>query len=90
MATALRSKGAPPVLGRKQQRPRKVVGRLGPWQLLRVLGEGSMCRVNLARPIDSESKSDSYAVKALKREWWTDPAAAEVQRREAWVGQRVN
>ena len=90
MATSVRPKGAPPVLGRKRDRPRKVVGRLGPWQLLRVLGEGSLSRVYLARPIDSESTADSYAVKTLRREWWTEPAATELQRREAWVGQRVN
>lgn len=81
---------ATPRLGRKRQPPRKVLGRLGPWQLLRTLGEGTMTRVYLARPADAEHAAASYAVKSLKKEWWSEPAAIEMQRREAWVGQRVS
>ncbi len=81
---------ATPRLGRKRQPPRKVLGRLGPWQLLRTLGEGSMTRVYLARPADAEHAAASYAVKSLKKDWWSEPAAIEMQRREAWVGQRVS
>ena len=29
-------------------------------------------------------------VKLLRKEWWRDPQAIEVQRREAWVGSRVS
>ncbi|TWT97046.1 Serine/threonine-protein kinase PknB [Botrimarina colliarenosi] len=79
-----------PRLGLKQKPPRKVLGRLGPWQLLRTLGEGSMTRVYLARPAEAESAPAAYAIKSLRREWWNDPTAIEMQRREAWVGQRVN
>ncbi|MEO0530538.1 MAG: protein kinase, partial [Planctomycetota bacterium] len=81
---------APPRLGRKRQPQRKVLGRLGPWQLLRSLGEGTMTRVYLARPIGADASPAAYAVKSLRREWWSEPMAIECQRREAWVGQRVN
>jgi len=90
MATAQRAAGAPARLGRKREQPRKVLGRLGPWQLLRVLGEGTMTRVYLARPAEGEASGAAYAVKSLRREWWGDPKAIECQRREAWVGQRVS
>lgn len=90
MATVERADVAPPRLGLKREQPRKALGRLGPWQLLRTLGEGSMTRVYLARPADSEASVGAYAVKSLRREWWTDSRAIEMQRREAWVGQRVN
>lgn len=79
-----------PLLGRKRPQRQKIIGRLGPWQLLRVIGEGAMTRVYLARPTESENQSAHYAVKSLRREWWSEPAAIEAQRREAWVGQRVN
>lgn len=49
-----------------------------------------MTRVYLARPAASEASAAAYAVKSLRREWWTDRSAIEMQRREAWVGQRVN
>lgn len=90
MATAERVEVATPQLGQKRRQPRKALGRLGPWQLLRTLGEGSMTRVYLARPTASEAAVGSYAVKSLRREWWNDPRAIEMQRREAWVGQRVS
>lgn len=76
--------------GRKVRSPRKVLGRLGPWQLLRTLGEGATTRVYLARPIGAQEAPAAYAVKSLRREWWNDRSAIEAQRREAWVGQRVN
>jgi serine/threonine-protein kinase len=69
---------------------RQLVGRLGPWQLVRLLSEGNLTRVYEARPADSPSgKPSSYAVKLLRKEWWREPAAIEMQRREAWVGSRV-
>lgn len=69
---------------------RKAIGRMGPWQLVRTLGEGALTRVYLARPADAEGAVAAYAVKALKREWWSEPTAIEAQRREAWVGARVS
>jgi len=77
-----------------------LVGRLGAWQLVRLLGEGNLTRVYLARP-SADSPHDSsefaasprpaaYVVKLLRKEWWRDPQAIEMQRREAWVGSKVS
>jgi serine/threonine-protein kinase len=64
---------------------------LGPWHLVRLLGEGNLTRVYQARPVDTPSgQSAAYAVKVLRKEWWREPAAIEVQRREAWVGSQVS
>ncbi len=87
------AKSAPkiPLLGSKAHRRSKAVGRLGPWQLLRLIGEGSLTRVYLAKPAEgADSLAPSYAIKSLRKEWWTDSRAIEAQRREAWVGQRVS
>jgi serine/threonine protein kinase len=76
-----------------------LVGRLGPWQLVRLLAEGNFTRVYQARPADdsltddeSESprRSAAYVLKMLRKEWWRDPAVIEMQRREAWVGSKVS
>jgi eukaryotic-like serine/threonine-protein kinase len=78
----------------------KLVGRLGPWQLVRLLAEGNLTRVYQARPAESPASDSAegeityrpaaYAIKLLRNEWWRDPAAIELQRREAWVGTRVS
>jgi serine/threonine-protein kinase len=78
----------------------KLVGRLGPWQLVRLLAEGNLTRVYQARPAESPGSESAegesswrpaaYAIKLLRNEWWRDPAAIELQRREAWVGSRVS
>jgi serine/threonine-protein kinase len=77
-----------------------LVGRLGPWQLVRLLAEGNFTRVYQARPAagpDGEADGDEspqrqacYVLKALRKEWWRDPAAIDMQRREAWVGGKVS
>jgi serine/threonine-protein kinase len=68
-----------------------LVGRLGPWQLVRLLSEGNFTRVYLARPVDAaENQPAAYIVKVLRNQWWRDPQAIEMQRREAWVGSRVS
>jgi serine/threonine-protein kinase len=69
----------------------KLVGRLGPWQLVRLLAEGNLTRLYQARPAESAGNQlAAYAVKLLRNEWWRDPAAIELQRREAWVGARAS
>lgn len=69
----------------------RLVGRLGPWQLVRLLGEGSFTRVYQARPTDgSPHQPAAYAVKVLRKEWWRDPQAIDMQRREAWVGAKAS
>jgi serine/threonine-protein kinase len=69
----------------------QLVGRLGSWQLVRLLAEGNYTRVYQARPADGEpSQSAAYVVKLLRNPWWRDPQAIEMQRREAWVGAKVS
>ena len=68
-----------------------LVGRLGPWQLVKLLCEGNLTRVYQSRPADApSSQRAAYVVKLLRKEWWRDPQAIEVQRREAWVGSQVS
>lgn len=67
------------------------MGRLGPWQLVKLLGEGNLTRVYQSRPVDAPSSQPAaYVVKLLRKEWWRDPQAIDVQRREAWVGSQVS
>jgi serine/threonine protein kinase len=71
--------------------PQPSVGRLGPWQLVKLLSEGNLTRVYLSRPADAPaSQGAAYVVKLLRKEWWRDPQAIDVQRREAWVGGQVS
>ncbi|MEX2309950.1 MAG: serine/threonine-protein kinase [Pirellulales bacterium] len=77
-----------------------LVGRLGPWQLVRLLSEGNFTRVYQARPADgpqnqlaageSPWRPAAYVVKVLRNQWWRDPQAIEMQRREAWVGGKLS
>jgi serine/threonine-protein kinase len=69
----------------------QLIGRLGPWQLVRLLGEGNFTRVYQARPADAPANQPAaYVVKTLRNQWWRDPQAIEMQRREAWVGTQVS
>jgi serine/threonine-protein kinase len=78
----------------------QLLGRLGPWQLVRLLSEGNFTRVYQARPAEepahqaaegqSERRPAAYVLKVLRKEWWRDPQAIEMQRREAWVGSKVS
>ena len=70
----------------------QLVGRLGPWQLVRLLAKGNFTRVYQARPAGwcPQNQPAAYVVKVLRKEWWRDPQAIEMQRREAWVGSKVS
>jgi serine/threonine-protein kinase len=69
----------------------QLLGRLGPWQLVRLLCEGAFTRIYQARPADGpENQRAAYVVKVLRNQWWRDPQAIEMQRREAWVGSKVS
>lgn len=70
---------------------RKLIGRIGPWQLVRLISESELARVYVARPAAAAPESPaSYVVKVLRKEWWRDPHAIEMQRRAAWVGRKVS
>lgn len=67
------------------------VGRIGAWQLVRLLSESELARVYVARPIDSpDDQPANYVVKLLRKEWWRDPQAIEMQRRAAWLGRAIS
>jgi eukaryotic-like serine/threonine-protein kinase len=92
MATVERSvttKYAPALAATTADRP--LVGRIGPWQLARLISESELARVYVAHPVDAaEDSPASYVVKVLRKEWWRDPHAIEMQRRAAWVGRKVS
>lgn len=70
---------------------RKVVGRIGPWQLVRLLHESELARVYAARPADHDGDGKPlYVVKVLRNRWWRDRTAIEMQRRAAWAGRRAS
>ncbi len=68
-----------------------MVGRIGPWQLVRLLSESEMARVYVARAADAGQEAPaSYVLKVLRNPWWRDPQAIEMQRRAAWIGRSVS
>jgi serine/threonine-protein kinase len=78
---------------------RPLLGRLGSWQLVGLLSEGNFTRVYQARPATAsnerandaaEHRAAAYVIKVLRKEWWREPQAIEMQRREAWVGSKVS
>lgn len=71
-------------------RPGTAPHDLGPWRLVRLIGEGKLCRVFQACPSNAQTASANYAVKVLRTEWRHDPAAIEFLRREALVGRTVS
>ena len=67
------------------------VGRIGPWQLVRLVSESELSRVYVARPGDAGANhSANYILKVLRNEWWRDPQAIEMQRRAAWLGRKLS
>jgi serine/threonine-protein kinase len=82
-----------------QVETRPLLGRLGPWQLVRLLAESNFTRVYQARPLGdaTEDANDrgarrpaAYVIKLLRKEWWREAQAIEMQRRESWVGSKVS
>jgi len=67
------------------------VGRIGPWQLVRLLSESELARVYQAKPLSaSADQTSAYVIKVLRKEWWRDPQAIEMQRRAAWIGEQLS
>ncbi len=91
MSTLERPVGGQRVRPRSTARRRKIVGSLGPWELLSTLGEGALTRVYLARPEQANDEAEpAYVVKLLRRQWHDCPAAIDVLRREWHVGRSVS
>ncbi len=68
-----------------------LVGRMGPWQLVRLISESELARVYVVRPVDAPADQPAnYVIKVLRKEWWRDPHAIEMQRRAAWLGRAVS
>jgi serine/threonine-protein kinase len=75
---------------RTESRP-AVGPRIGPWQAMRLLGEGQWSRVYQARPTDAARDQPAlYAVKVLQPKWESDPRVLELLCREARVGSKVS
>jgi serine/threonine-protein kinase len=56
-----------------------------------LINESELARVYLARPADAHEETPAaYVVKVLRKEWWRDSHAIEMQRRAAWVGRKVS
>jgi serine/threonine protein kinase len=73
------------------QRLGEPLDQCGPWQLVRLLGEGQLCRVYAARPTSHPAdRPAGYALKLLADRWHDQPAALEVLRREAIVGKKLS
>jgi len=67
------------------------VGRIGPWKLVRLINESELARAYLARPTAAPpDQPANYVIKVLRKEWWRDPHAIEMQRRAVWVGRQLS
>lgn len=67
------------------------LAEVGDWKLLRLIGQGQLCRVYAARPASHPAdRPPGYAVKVLDEKWHDRPAAIDVVRREAIVGKRLS
>lgn len=65
--------------------------RLGPWRLLRQVGEGEWSWVFQACPADQRgATAGDYAVKVLKPQFESHPGYVGLFQREAWVGRQVS
>jgi serine/threonine protein kinase len=63
---------------------------VGSWELVRLVGEGSMSRVYQARPCGAPADlAACYAVRMLREPWHDHPQALEMLRREAWIGSKI-
>ena len=65
--------------------------RVGDWQLVSLLGEGSLSRVFRARPASAPSDREAlYAVKVLRERWQDSAAALDCFYREVTVGRELS
>ncbi|MDA1049650.1 MAG: serine/threonine-protein kinase [Planctomycetota bacterium] len=70
--------------------PGQLVRTIGPWQLVRLLGEGAWTEVYRARPASStREETADYVVKVLKPSCQNDPLAIQLLQREVFVARQV-
>lgn len=61
---------------------------IGPWRIVRLIGEGTWTRVYQANPADGNGAGD-YVVKVLKESWARDEQAVGQLAREARLGRQI-
>ena len=67
-----------------------VLGRVGTWELVRIIGQGHLAIVYQARPVGGASdRPAGYAVKMLRAEWQDDARGLATLAREVQVSRRV-
>jgi len=65
--------------------------RLGPWELVRQIGEGQLASVYQARPVGSSANQPTgYALKVLRPQWQDDLRGVSTLAREIQVGRKVS
>jgi eukaryotic-like serine/threonine-protein kinase len=70
--------------------PGQLVRTIGPWHLVRRLGEGAWTEVYQARPASStREETADYVVKVLKPSCQNDPLAIQLLQREEFVARQV-
>ena len=75
---------------RARAAPRQVTPTVGPWHLVRQLGQGTWTDVYQARPTTSaRAETADYVVKVLKPSCQHDPVAIQVLQREVFVALQV-
>ena len=80
----------PNSLPRARLARRQLSRTIGPWYLVRQLGEGTWTEVYQARPTSStREETADYAVKVLKPNAQDNPLAIQMLQREAFVSQQV-
>ncbi len=69
----------------------RLPSRVGPWEVVRLVGEGALSAVYQARPANAcAGQPAGYALKVLRPEWEDDARGLAILAREAHVGRKVN
>ncbi|HEY2894493.1 MAG TPA: serine/threonine-protein kinase [Pirellulales bacterium] len=68
---------------------RRFPQRLGPWELVRLAGQGQLTFLYQARPAESDAPP-AYALKVLRPEWQDDSRGVAILAREVQVAQKVS
>src|SRR4029079_3590536 len=64
---------------------------VGAWELVKLIGEGSLGEVYQARPVHAaKGSAASHAGKVLRKRWADDPRGLEIFARDARIGRRAN